>query len=344
MQLVLMDMEFEKIRDEFDTVVVNTTATREHVAEIERAIQFIKERARCVLSDLRAAGFTHLHKLVVVHCIYFVVMMINAAPDSAGVSREFSPREIVTGLKIDVAKDCKVQFGSYIEASTDADITNTMVERTESCLALGPAGNLQGSVKCFSLLTGKLLIRRTVKTLPIPDRILKLINKWGRSSRSKQFGNTLEFRDRNKAKYDWDNEEIEEQANLVEPANTGAHPGILAEIPGVELETDHEDGTTAIEAVPKPDLATRAAAARANANLAQSPGVPVRKIAGVIKAKKTAVIVIEDDSSDEEDGYDTDATEPGMPKMTRPGYDSSDSEEEDDDSDISPEEVEEEEI
>ena len=33
--LVMMDKEFEKIKDEFDKVVVNTTAAREHVREIE---------------------------------------------------------------------------------------------------------------------------------------------------------------------------------------------------------------------------------------------------------------------------------------------------------------------
>ena len=49
----MMDMEFEKIKDEFDTVVVNTTGAREHVGEIERLVKFIKERARCVILDLR---------------------------------------------------------------------------------------------------------------------------------------------------------------------------------------------------------------------------------------------------------------------------------------------------
>jgi len=140
----------------------------------------------------------------------------------------------------------------------------------------------------------------------------------------------LEFRNRKKAKYDWDNEEIEEHEDLMESPDTAAHPDILAEIPGVELEADHEECATAVEAVPKPDLAARAAAARTNANLAQSPGVPVRKIAGVIKAKKTAIIVVDDDSSDGEDGYDTDDAEAGMQKMTKTEYDSSDSEDDDD--------------
>ena len=181
-RLVMMDMEFEKIKDDFDKVVVNTTAAREHVGEIERAIRHIKDRSRCVISDLRVAGVVYLHKLIVVHCIYFVVMMINSVPAEGGISEIFSPREIVTGRKLDMKKDCKAQFGAYLEASKDADITNTMVERTHSCVALGPSGNLQGSVKCFDLLTGRVVVCRIVKVLLVLDSILKLLNHWGKPS------------------------------------------------------------------------------------------------------------------------------------------------------------------
>ena len=88
----------------------------------------------------------------------------------------------------------------------------------------------------------------------------------------------MEFLNRNTVKCDWDNEEIEESEPLVESQrSTAAHPDTLAEIPGVELEADREGGTMAVVgAVPKPDLATRAAAAHTNTNLAQNPGVPVQ--------------------------------------------------------------------
>ena len=77
-RLVLMDMEFEKIKDEFDRVEVNTTAAREHVGDIERVIQFLKDRARAAMSDLHVAGFVYFHKMIIVHCVYFVCMMVNA--------------------------------------------------------------------------------------------------------------------------------------------------------------------------------------------------------------------------------------------------------------------------
>ena len=44
------------------------------------------------------------------------------------------------------------------------------------------------------------------------------------------------------------------------------------------MESDQDTSRNAIEAVPVPDLATRAASARENANLAQNPGVIKSKI------------------------------------------------------------------
>ncbi len=37
-QTALMDMEFKKLRDKLPNVILNTTAAREHVGEIERKI------------------------------------------------------------------------------------------------------------------------------------------------------------------------------------------------------------------------------------------------------------------------------------------------------------------
>ena len=48
--LVLMDMEFGKVREKLEIIEVNTTAAREHVREIERQIRLIKERIRCTMT------------------------------------------------------------------------------------------------------------------------------------------------------------------------------------------------------------------------------------------------------------------------------------------------------
>ena len=43
---VLMDGKFEKVKAELPSIVCNTTAMKEHVAEAERQIRTIKERSR----------------------------------------------------------------------------------------------------------------------------------------------------------------------------------------------------------------------------------------------------------------------------------------------------------
>ena len=80
-----------KIKDKFDKVEVNTMAAREHVGGMERGIRLVKERSQCVISDLCSIGFTHLHKMIMifVHCVYFIVMMLNAAPADSGILEKF---------------------------------------------------------------------------------------------------------------------------------------------------------------------------------------------------------------------------------------------------------------
>ena len=61
-----MDMEFEKLKDRMPYVVLNTTAAREHVGEIEWKIRVVKVRARgkirqsqtaLELNTLKSLGF-----------------------------------------------------------------------------------------------------------------------------------------------------------------------------------------------------------------------------------------------------------------------------------------------
>ena len=56
----------------------------------------------------------------------------------------------MTGLSTGYERDCKIDIGSYVEAGTDATVTNDNTERTRSCVALGPVGNKQGSVNVLT--------------------------------------------------------------------------------------------------------------------------------------------------------------------------------------------------
>ena len=119
-------MEFEKIKDDMGLVDVNTTAAREHVAEIERGICLIKEECQSVVKSLL---FWYMHRKIVTFVVYFVTMFVDAVPAAEGISGVFSPCDIVTQQETDSKKDCKAQFGWYMEASTDAVVRNDMKSR-----------------------------------------------------------------------------------------------------------------------------------------------------------------------------------------------------------------------
>ena len=145
MRTIMMDMEFEKVKDEkgIELIDVNTTAAREHVGEIERGIRYLKERCHCSISIFAEVGIKYLAKPIVIQLLYSVTLFINVVPDALGVSERYSSRKIVTQRKFDFERDCKLLFGPYVQASNDAIITNTMNLRTHGCVALGTSTNGQ---------------------------------------------------------------------------------------------------------------------------------------------------------------------------------------------------------
>ncbi len=152
MGTVLMDNEFEKLRNLVPILVVNTTAAKEHVPEVERKIRLIKEWGRGILNTL---PFKQMPRLMLIELVYQVVLWLNAFPAKSGVSETLSPREIVYRHKLDFAKHCKSPFGTYCEVHDKPTPTNTMVTCSTPAIVLGPTGNLQGTYKFSSLAKGK---------------------------------------------------------------------------------------------------------------------------------------------------------------------------------------------
>jgi hypothetical protein len=108
-QTALMDMEFEKLKDKLPNVILNTTAAQEHVGEIERKIQVVKERARCTTSIL---PYNILPKIMIIELMHFCIMWMNSFPVKSGISEKWSPREIVSRHRLDAKLHCKVRGSS----------------------------------------------------------------------------------------------------------------------------------------------------------------------------------------------------------------------------------------
>ena len=138
----LFDGEFEALVPELGTLGIgtNVTAANEHVPEIERQIQVIKEHFCCVRHTL---PFKFLPRLLVVSAIYSCILWLNAFPPNGGVSKIMSPRTIMTGIPFDYRKHCCLQFGSYAQMHEDAT-NNRPNARTMGAICLGPTRNLQG--------------------------------------------------------------------------------------------------------------------------------------------------------------------------------------------------------
>ena len=121
-KVIIMEQEFDKAEYEVGLVEINTTAARGHVVETKRMMQIIKLRFQSIVSNL---PFNTLTKQCFINFIYYAVMFLNCIPDSQGISRHLSPRQIVTGQELDFNKHCKEKLSSLVEAHEDRVVTNT---------------------------------------------------------------------------------------------------------------------------------------------------------------------------------------------------------------------------
>jgi hypothetical protein len=224
-QTLIMDGEFEKIRDLLPGVVLNTTAANEHVAEIERRIRTLKERARCALATM---PFRRLPNMILIHLLYFLTMWINNFPSKTGISSIYSPRELLNRSRLSASKHCRADFGAYCEVHEEPSPSNTMASRTQPAICLGPTGNAQGSYRFFSLSTGRVIVRRNFTIIPMPDTIIALVDEWAGRNQAQP---GLTFTDRTGREYLLNNDLDEPLVQEPEPA---CFPDIPAILPGID--------------------------------------------------------------------------------------------------------------
>jgi hypothetical protein len=186
-QTFLADNEFENLRDSLLKLGVrlNTCAPGEHIPEVERKIRTVKERVRGVVTTL---PFKTILLIITAHAIIFSVMWINFFPPKGGISNTLLPQAIVIGLSPNADKHCRIPFGSYaqVHANNSQQSNSAMISRTVRAISLGPTGNIQGTYKSMSLLTGKLIKARSFTPLPMPEDVAKQVERMGASNYSSE--------------------------------------------------------------------------------------------------------------------------------------------------------------
>ena len=149
----------------------NPSGPGQHVPIVERKIRLIKERVRAHIHSLPF----NLSQTLLVYLIYYVVSCINMLPNHNRMD-EASPKELLTGRKINFETDLRAGFGDYVHATASNIVKNSMEARTQGCIALIPNGNLQGSMKFLRLDTNKIVTRDQWKALPMPDIVINRLN------------------------------------------------------------------------------------------------------------------------------------------------------------------------
>jgi len=165
------------------------------VAEIERWIRTIKERAQCALATM---PFRRLPNMILIHLLYFLTMWLNNFPSKMGISSIYCPRELLNRSCLSASKHCRAEFGTYRKVHEEPSPFNTMASRTQPAICLGPTGNMQGSYRFFSLSTGRVIVRCNFTVFPMPDNIIALVDKWADCNNAKP---DLTFTDRTGREY-----------------------------------------------------------------------------------------------------------------------------------------------
>ena len=91
--------------------------------------------------------FTHIPRQMNIEIIYFMVFWLNAFPVKTEISGVYSPQELLVQWHLKYNKHCRVLPGTYCEVHDEPVPSNTMKSCTHAVIAMGPMGNLQGSVK-----------------------------------------------------------------------------------------------------------------------------------------------------------------------------------------------------
>ncbi len=166
---------------------------------------------------------------------------------------------------------------------------------------LGPTGNQQGTHRVFDNNTGIVKKPRTITPLPMPDRVITVVEDWGRRHIKENNSTKLKFLNQIRQQYDWDNEDLEYNKGLIKPDN--AHPNIPAEFPGIHLDSEQPIHHHAVKIIEQSDK-ERIHAVQQNTSLDNPP----TKTTGVSTAVDQLNVDTWDKTQDDDDFLPTNNT------------------------------------
>ena len=84
----------------------------------------------------------------------FAASRVNILPNKSGLAE--CPKSFFCGFKLEFRKEMRGMFGDYVQAYNPYV---ALASRTDSCILLHPAGNMDGSYKMYSIKSTKVISR-----------------------------------------------------------------------------------------------------------------------------------------------------------------------------------------
>ena len=118
---------------------------------------------------------------MIIYLVIEVTRKLNFFPTRGGVSKHYSPREILTGHKVEYQKQCAIQQFSYVLAHDEPQPSNTPTARAIDCIYLRPLSTQQGGHELMNLHTGKVITRRKITVAPMTKAIIQAVEQMAES-------------------------------------------------------------------------------------------------------------------------------------------------------------------
>ena len=187
--LIHCDREFKplmnEVIDNMEKVVMNYANSLDHVPEIERHNRTLKERFR---AKYHLLPYKNLPKTLVKYLVFEECRALNFFSAKGGISKEYSPMTLIENRNLDYKKHCLYPFGAFVQARDEPNPLNTMASHSLDCIYLRPVlDNVQGGHEVFNLQTKRVITRLHVTEIPVPQRIIKLVEELATQDKIKSF-------------------------------------------------------------------------------------------------------------------------------------------------------------
>ena len=152
---------------------VNIVSREQHVPLIERKIRQVKERMRCIMSEIPYK----IPKKVLDYLVSYAVKCINCMPTKHN-NLNVNPYELFTGRKLDIKKDFPIPFGQRVHIGKDDSVLKKSVDisRTVDAISLIAKDNIQRTMLFYVLNTQLIVTRNYWQVIPINQDFINSMN------------------------------------------------------------------------------------------------------------------------------------------------------------------------